>query len=177
MSAPWPQTTGFTANTLSNPYHRLMNTSGNTFRDHAGSMVSTPSPSPLAVKELPHLGGTHAAQRRRRLIASPSSPPPGCLLQDLCNAALQFASDTLRPGGHFVCKFYQGAEDKKLERQLKGLFAKVYREKPESSRSVRPSPSRRRNQRRALALLTRPRRKARRPFLSPCGGNTALAST
>ncbi|UNI15614.1 Methylene-fatty-acyl-phospholipid synthase [Purpureocillium takamizusanense] len=70
----------------------LMNTSGNTFRDHAGSM-------------------------------------------DLCNAALQFASDTLRPGGHFVCKFYQGAEDKKLEKRLKGLFAKVHREKPESSRS------------------------------------------
>ncbi|UNI15613.1 Methylene-fatty-acyl-phospholipid synthase [Purpureocillium takamizusanense] len=92
MSEPWPQTNGYTTNTLSNPYHRLMNTSGNTFRDHAGSM-------------------------------------------DLCNAALQFASDTLRPGGHFVCKFYQGAEDKKLEKRLKGLFAKVHREKPESSRS------------------------------------------
>ncbi|GJN86668.1 2' O-ribose methyltransferase [Purpureocillium lilacinum] len=92
MSEPWPQTNGYTTNTLSNPYHRLMNTSGNAFRDHAGSM-------------------------------------------DLCNAALQFASDTLRPGGHFLCKFYQGAEDKKLEKRLKGLFAKVHREKPESSRS------------------------------------------
>lgn len=40
MSEPWHQTTGYTANTLSNPYHRLMNTSGNAFRDHAGSMVS-----------------------------------------------------------------------------------------------------------------------------------------
>lgn len=39
MSAPWEQTTGFNVNTLSNPYHRLMNTSGNAFRDHAGSMV------------------------------------------------------------------------------------------------------------------------------------------
>ncbi|KYK58048.1 hypothetical protein DCS_05061 [Drechmeria coniospora] len=92
MSAPWHQTTGYGTNTLSNPYHRLMNTSGNVFRDHAGSM-------------------------------------------DLCAAALRFASDTLRPGGHFVCKFYQGAEDKKLERQLKVLFSKVHREKPESSRS------------------------------------------
>lgn len=53
---------------------------------------------------------------------------------------MQFASDTLRPGGHFVCKFYQGAEDKKLEKRLKGLFAKVHREKPESSRSVRSPP-------------------------------------
>ncbi|CAJ0540053.1 Ff.00g073580.m01.CDS01 [Fusarium sp. VM40] len=91
MSAPWEQTTGFNVNTLSNPYHRLMNTSGNAFRDHAGSM-------------------------------------------DLCAAALQFASDTLRSGGHFVCKFYQGSEDKEFEKKLKTLFTKVFREKPESSR-------------------------------------------
>ncbi|KAF4438096.1 ribosomal rna large subunit methyltransferase j [Fusarium austroafricanum] len=91
MSAPWEQTTGFNVNTMSNPYHRLMNTSGNAFRDHAGSM-------------------------------------------DLCAAALQFASDTLRSGGHFVCKFYQGPEDRDFEKKLKTLFTKVFREKPESSR-------------------------------------------
>ncbi|KAK8124569.1 ribosomal RNA large subunit methyltransferase J [Apiospora kogelbergensis] len=95
MSAPWPQTTGFGSRTKSNPYNnpylRMMNTSGNNFRDHAGSM-------------------------------------------DLCLAALQFASDTLRSGGHFVCKFYAGAEDKELEEKLKKMFAKVYREKPDSSR-------------------------------------------
>jgi 21S rRNA (uridine2791-2'-O)-methyltransferase len=51
-------------------------------------------------------------------------------------AALSFASDTLRPGGHFVCKFYQGSEDKALENKLKKLFAKVHREKPDSSRTV-----------------------------------------
>lgn len=93
MSEPWPQTYGFWLNTLSNPYNRMMNTSGNAFRDHAGSM-------------------------------------------DLCLAALEFASDTLRPGGHFVCKFYQGGEDKALENRLKKMFNKVVREKPESSRSV-----------------------------------------
>ncbi|KAF4121002.1 21S rRNA (uridine2791-2'-O)-methyltransferase [Geosmithia morbida] len=93
MSAPWEQTSGFNTNTMSNPYHRLMNTSGMPFRDHAGSM-------------------------------------------DLCDAALQFASDTLRPGGHFICKFYQGTEDKHLEKKLRQLFGKVHREKPESSRSV-----------------------------------------
>ncbi|KAF9882447.1 cell division cycle protein [Colletotrichum karsti] len=91
MSAPWDQTTGFGVNSLSNPHHRMMNTSGITFRDHAGSM-------------------------------------------DLCNAALQFASDTLKNGGHFVCKFYQGSEDKAFEQKLKQLFVKVHREKPESSR-------------------------------------------
>lgn len=39
MSEPWPQTSGFSSRTLSNP-HRLMNTSGINFKDHAGSMVS-----------------------------------------------------------------------------------------------------------------------------------------
>ncbi|KAI1762877.1 23S ribosomal RNA methyltransferase [Hypoxylon sp. FL1150] len=92
MSAPWMQTTGFSSNTLSNPYSRMMNTSGMSFRDHAGSM-------------------------------------------DLCLAALQFASDALKTGGHFVCKFYQGSEDKDLELKLKKMFAKVHREKPDSSRS------------------------------------------
>jgi len=51
-------------------------------------------------------------------------------------AALTFCFDTLRTGGHFVCKFYQGAEDKALEKKLKALFEKVHREKPESSRNV-----------------------------------------
>jgi 21S rRNA (uridine2791-2'-O)-methyltransferase len=54
---------------------------------------------------------------------------------DLCAAALRFSYDTLRVGGHFVCKFYQGAEDKQLEGQLRRLFGAVHREKPESSRS------------------------------------------
>ncbi|KAK3395272.1 FtsJ-like methyltransferase-domain-containing protein [Podospora didyma] len=92
MSEPWPQTSGFTVRSLSNPHIRLMNTSGIPFKDHAGSM-------------------------------------------DLCLAALSFASETLKPGGHFVCKFYQGAEDKAFENKLKKMFAKVHREKPDSSRS------------------------------------------
>ncbi|KAH8820982.1 cell division protein ftsj [Xylogone sp. PMI_703] len=92
MSAPWEQTTGFWKRSLSDPYIRMMNTSGINFKDHAGSM-------------------------------------------DLCAAALRFSYDTLRIGGHFVCKFYQGAEDKQLETQLKKLFSTVYREKPESSRN------------------------------------------
>ena len=46
MSAPWEQTTGFWKKSLSNPYFRMMNTSGMSFRDHAGSMVR-PSLSPV----------------------------------------------------------------------------------------------------------------------------------
>ena len=48
MSAPWEQTDGFWKRSLSDPYYRMMNTSGMNFRDHAGSMVSTrPSLLPL----------------------------------------------------------------------------------------------------------------------------------
>jgi len=92
MWEPWDPLDGLHKRSISNPYFRLMNTSGNAFRDHAGSM-------------------------------------------DLCRAALQFSYDTLKIGGNFVCKFYQGAEDKALEKSLKAMFHKVHREKPESSRS------------------------------------------
>jgi 21S rRNA (uridine2791-2'-O)-methyltransferase len=40
MSEPWDQTTGFHKRSLSDPYFRMMNTSGIAFKDHAGSMVS-----------------------------------------------------------------------------------------------------------------------------------------
>ena len=56
--------------------------------------------------------------------------------QDLCLAALSFCYDNLRTGGHFLCKFYAGAEDGDLEKKLKKLFEKVHREKPDSSRNV-----------------------------------------
>lgn len=42
MSEPWAQTDGFWKRSLSDPYYRMMNASGNTFRDHAGSMVRCP---------------------------------------------------------------------------------------------------------------------------------------
>lgn len=54
---------------------------------------------------------------------------------------MQFSFDTLKVGGHFVAKFYQGAEDRAFEARLKKLFAVVHREKPESSRSVSVAPS------------------------------------
>lgn len=41
MSAPWAQTTGFWKRSLSDPYYRMMNTSGVSSKDHIGSMVCT----------------------------------------------------------------------------------------------------------------------------------------
>lgn len=60
----------------------------------------------------------------------------GAVPQDLCTAALTFCFDTLKTGGHFVAKFYQGSEDKLLETRLRRLFDKVHREKPSASRGV-----------------------------------------
>lgn len=56
--------------------------------------------------------------------------------KDLCTEALRFCLDVLKPGGSFVCKFYQGGEDSLLETRLKRAFEKVHREKPDSSRKV-----------------------------------------
>jgi len=53
MSEPWEQTTGFWKRSLSDPYLRMMNTSGNNFRDHAGSMVCLPTAVPTHLKYRP----------------------------------------------------------------------------------------------------------------------------
>lgn len=86
--------------------------------------------------------------------------------QDLCLAALEFASDTLVAGGHFVCKYYQGAESKDLEKKLKKMFEKVYREKPQSSRTVSCEPS----ARVADPLGSIVRRIRKNSTSWPCGG-------
>lgn len=39
MSAPWPLTAGSWVKSVSNPYFRMLNTTGVAFKDHAGSMV------------------------------------------------------------------------------------------------------------------------------------------
>ncbi|KAF3939377.1 hypothetical protein ABW19_dt0208031 [Dactylella cylindrospora] len=54
---------------------------------------------------------------------------------ELCTAALKFCVDVLKPGGSFVCKFYQGKDDKALQRSIERVFDKVVRMKPETSRA------------------------------------------
>jgi 23S rRNA (uridine2552-2'-O)-methyltransferase len=53
---------------------------------------------------------------------------------DLCEAALRVACDLLAPGGNFVCKIFQGAEFKQLEKDVKSRFAQHKIFKPESCR-------------------------------------------
>lgn len=52
----------------------------------------------------------------------------------LCDIALEFAKRTLKPGGSFVCKLFQGGEEKLLMENLRKLFTKAAFEKPEASR-------------------------------------------
>ena len=54
MSEPWAQTEGFWKRSLSDPYYRMMNTSGMSFRDHAGSMVHLPSRFNHQLENLEH---------------------------------------------------------------------------------------------------------------------------
>ena len=48
MWEPWEPIEGHYKRSLSNPYFRMMNTSGNAFRDHTGSIVCPSCPPPYA---------------------------------------------------------------------------------------------------------------------------------
>lgn len=53
----------------------------------------------------------------------------------LLDAAYQFACETLRPGGTFVAKVFQGGTEKELLARMKRDFTSVKHAKPKSSRS------------------------------------------
>ena len=53
---------------------------------------------------------------------------------DLCENALYFALDILKPGGHFVAKIFRGGAELELLDIVKQNFKKVKHFKPESSR-------------------------------------------
>jgi len=56
----------------------------------------------------------------------------------LVEAAAEFAMETLRPGGHFVTKVFQGGAEKTLLDRLKRNFQRVQHAKPKSSRKGSP---------------------------------------
>jgi 23S rRNA (uridine2552-2'-O)-methyltransferase len=53
----------------------------------------------------------------------------------LCEAALEFAVEVLKPGGTFVCKVLRGGTERSLLDTLKKRFTKVVHVKPPASRS------------------------------------------
>jgi 23S rRNA (uridine2552-2'-O)-methyltransferase len=87
-----------------------------------------------------------------RLVAALGGSRPGVVLSDmaaattghrrtdhlrtmaLAEAALDFATATLAPGGHFLCKTFQGGTEGELLARMKRAFASVHHVKPPSSR-------------------------------------------
>jgi len=91
MSAPWAQTRGFWKRSLSDPYYRMMNTSGVGFRDHSGSMVSLIS---------------HRMQKGVTADAS------RICVERLCNSVITF----LKMGAISSASFTRGQKTKLLRR-------------------------------------------------------------
>lgn len=53
----------------------------------------------------------------------------------LCETAADFALSVLKPGGHFLCKTFQGGAETSLLDQLKRNFKSVHHVKPQASRA------------------------------------------
>ncbi|MCG7972540.1 MAG: 23S rRNA methyltransferase, partial [Candidatus Thiodiazotropha taylori] len=53
----------------------------------------------------------------------------------LCELALDFARETLKPGGGFVVKVFQGEGFDDFLRQVRSSFGRVVSRKPDSSRA------------------------------------------
>lgn len=54
---------------------------------------------------------------------------------NLCNDVLEFSKEFLQPGGHLLCKFLQGSDEKDLLADAKLLFKTTKLVKPKSSRT------------------------------------------
>jgi 23S rRNA (uridine2552-2'-O)-methyltransferase len=53
----------------------------------------------------------------------------------LVELALDMAQQTLKPGGNFVAKVFQGEGFEDLISQMRSMFNKVYSRKPDASRA------------------------------------------
>jgi 23S rRNA (uridine2552-2'-O)-methyltransferase len=71
-------------------------------------------------------------------MASPATghrPTDHIRIVALCEAAIAFAIDVLKPGGAFVCKVFKGGTEKVLLDELKQRFNSVRHAKPPASRA------------------------------------------
>jgi 23S rRNA (uridine2552-2'-O)-methyltransferase len=63
------------------------------------------------------------------------APTDHCRIMTLCESALLFAFEVLKPGGHFIAKILQGGTERHLLTQMKQNFQKVKHVKPPASRA------------------------------------------
>ena len=71
-------------------------------------------------------------------MAAPATghkPTDHLKIMALCEAALMFAREGLKPGGAFVAKVLQGGTERSLLEEMKRSFARVAHAKPPSSRA------------------------------------------
>jgi 23S rRNA (uridine2552-2'-O)-methyltransferase len=54
---------------------------------------------------------------------------------ELCDHALALAARWLRPGGHFVCKVFQGEDEPALRKRIQALFKKLKAVRPKGTRA------------------------------------------
>ena len=124
MCAPWPQTTSLHSASITSAYTRsLLLWQNHTRASSSKSNNPSDEKEKIADAEGDRMANTTGTSSRDHFAS-----------MDLCLSALEFAFDTLRTGGGFVCKFFDGGESKELEGRMKVLFEKVVREKPEGSR-------------------------------------------
>lgn len=106
---------------------------------------------PIPGSVLMHLDfmAAHAPAEIKRVLKGPvdtvlsdmASPATGHRETDhmrvmaLCETALEFAIEVLKPGGTFVCKVLRGGTERSLLETLKKRFTKVVHVKPPASRS------------------------------------------
>ena len=57
------------------------------------------------------------------------------IIMQLCYAALEFSARVLRDGGTFLCKAWQGSEQKRFEETMQRLYTHVKVVKPQASRT------------------------------------------
>jgi 23S rRNA (uridine2552-2'-O)-methyltransferase len=53
---------------------------------------------------------------------------------DICYSVLDFTKEYLKPGGHLLCKYFQGSDDKEMLAEAKLQYGSVKLVKPKSSR-------------------------------------------
>lgn len=95
--------------------------------DDAPDMVKSAmgGPADLVISDLAPWTTGHKNTDHLRIVA-------------LVEMAAEFAFDTLKPGGTFVAKVFQGGTSSELLEQMKGRFEKVRHFKPGASRSESP---------------------------------------
>jgi 23S rRNA (uridine2552-2'-O)-methyltransferase len=93
---------------------------------------------PEAVEEL---RAALAKDKADAVISDMAAPATGHRQTDhlkimaLCDAALDFAKEVLKPGGTFLCKVLRGGTERELLEAMKRDFAMVRHVKPKASRT------------------------------------------